>query len=136
MGVNARTFGILFGATYLVLGVVGFVVTGVAEPAAGDTGDTLIGLELNAVHNLVHILIGAALFLAALAGDVVARQIVLLLGAVNVVVGIGGFFVLERPEVNVLAVNVGDNVLHIVSGLLAVAVVAAERGRLAPASLA
>lgn len=136
MGVNARTFGLLFGPVYLAIGVAGFFVTGVSEPAAADTDALLLGLELNAIHNLVHILIGAALLFAGLAGPVVARQVVFLLGAVVLVVGVAGFFVMGRPEINILALNVGDNILHIVSGVAALAVAAIDDTRLAPASLA
>lgn len=129
MGINARTFGLAFGTVYLVVGIVGFFVTGIADPVAADTGHFLVGLRLNAVHNLVHLLIGAALFFAAVAGPFVARQVVFLIGAAYLVVGVGGFFVTGRPEINILALNLGDHILHIVTALLALAVVAVDGSR-------
>ena len=56
----AHTLGPILGATYILLGIVGFFVTGFTGFTA-NTNETLLGLELNVFHNIVHI--GAGLFL-------------------------------------------------------------------------
>ena len=63
-----RVIGLIFGALYIVIGLVGFTATtGVGFFAT--TGGLLLGLfEVNLAHNLAHLVFGAALFVAALAG--------------------------------------------------------------------
>lgn len=62
----ARTFAMVFGLIFLVVGVLGFVPQAMQPPPAGHEGLTmtqnhgmLLGLfHVNMVHNVVHILIG------------------------------------------------------------------------------
>ncbi|SFF25829.1 DUF4383 domain-containing protein [Blastococcus tunisiensis] len=52
--------GLAFGAIYLLIGIIGFFITGFDDFFAHDTGETLLGFEINGMHNVVHIVIGAA----------------------------------------------------------------------------
>ncbi len=52
----------LFGAAYVVIGVIGFFVTGFSN-FVQNTGDSLIGFSINPLHNLVHMTIGAFLLI-------------------------------------------------------------------------
>ncbi len=55
---NARMFALIFGAIYLVIGLLGFVTTG-GSMDASDAAPRLMGLfPINVAHNIVHILIG------------------------------------------------------------------------------
>jgi hypothetical protein len=56
----------LFGALYITIGLLGFVVTGF-DHFLGNTGEKLIGFHINPMHNLVHLTIGA--FLLAMASS-------------------------------------------------------------------
>jgi uncharacterized protein DUF4383 len=65
---GSRTWGELvtavLGAVYLVVGVAGFFVTG-GVGVADTEGSKLLGLfEVNPLHNVVHLAIGAALVVA------------------------------------------------------------------------
>lgn len=123
MTTPARTFSYVFGAVYLIVGLVGFAVTGFNDFAAAD-GEVLLVFELNPLHNIVHLLIGIALLAAAGAGEVTSRQIALLIGAVYAIVGVLGFFITGNETLNILALNVSDNLLHIGTAIIAFVAVA------------
>jgi hypothetical protein len=113
---NVQRFAYGFGAVYLVVGIAGFFVTGF-ENFAGLEGETLILLNVNPLHNLVHAALGV-LWLAAAGRDSTARTISNLIGAVLAIVGILGLFIVNSSA-NILAVNHPDNILHLVTAGLA-----------------
>ena len=108
--------GLAFGAIYLLVGIVGFFVTGFDDFAHHDTNETLLGFEINGMHNVVHILIGVA-------GLVLSRT---LAGARTygwlLAVGYGAAFVYGLlamgKEWDFLSINTADNVLHILTALV------------------
>ncbi|RBY92405.1 DUF4383 domain-containing protein [Blastococcus sp. TBT05-19] len=108
--------GLAFGAIYLLVGIVGFFITGFDDFFAHDSGDMLLFFEINGMHNVVHILIGiAGLALSqTLAG---ARTYGWLLA-----VGYGAAFVYGLlaigKEWDFLSINGADNVLHIATALV------------------
>lgn len=112
-----RLFGFVFGAVYLVVGVAGFTVTGGVGFAATQ-GKALLLFDLNPLHNLVHLAVGALLLLGALVGPTAAKGVNILVGVVYLLVGLAGLFVVGNA-LNFLAINHADNGLHIVTGLLA-----------------
>jgi hypothetical protein len=115
-----RLAGFLFGAVFLLVGVIGFAIT--TEMAFTAThGKNLLFFELNPTHNVVHAGVGIALAGAAGIGEGWARAANTLVGGVYLLVGIAGFF-LTHATVNLLAVNHPDNVLHVLAGLLLVCV--------------
>lgn len=114
----AKTFSYVFGAVYLIVGIVGFAVTGFNDFASAD-GELLLVFELNPLHNVVHLLIGIALLAAAGAGEITSRQITLLVGGVYAVVGVLGFFITGNETLNILALNLADNLLHVGTAIIA-----------------
>ena len=112
--VNQTVAGI-FGAVYLLVGIVGFFVTGFDKFATYNT-DKLLGFQLNPLHNIVHLLVGAVLLYAATRGVAAARSANIAVGGTYLVVGIIGLFILDSSA-NILALNSADNVLHLVSAL-------------------
>ena len=113
----ARTVGTLFGAVYVLVGVVGFAVTSGVGFADND-GKALLGIfELNPLHNVVHVAIGAALIWGAKQGVDAARAIDATVGATYLLVGVVGLFV-TGSAVNILAINHADNALHLASALV------------------
>ncbi len=123
----ATLFAKVFGGLYLLIGLAGFVVTGFDGWFATDTGETLLGFELNPFHNVVHILIGAAL-LAGAGRPRSAKAIAGVVGAAYAVVGIIGFFAVGE-EWNILSLNSADNWLHIGTAVLALLAVGASADR-------
>ena len=107
--------GLAFGAIYLLVGIVGFFITGF-DDFAGHGDHTLLIFDINPLHNIVHILIGVAglLLSRTLAG---ARTYGWLLA-----VGYGAAFVYGLLAVgedwDFLNLNGADNVLHIATALV------------------
>jgi hypothetical protein len=108
--------GLAFGAVYLLVGIVGFFVTGFSDFFAHDTGKNLLFFEINGMHNVVHIVIGVAglLLSRTLAG---ARTYGWLLA-----VGYGAAFIYGLLAIgkdwDFLSINAADNVLHIATALV------------------
>jgi hypothetical protein len=108
--------GLAFGAIYLLVGIVGFFITGFDDFFAHNTNETLLGFEINGMHNVVHILIG-------IAGLVLSRT---LAGARTygwlLAVGYGAAFIYGLLAINkewdFLSINAADNVLHILTALV------------------
>ncbi len=112
-----QLLGMVFGVVYLLVGLVGFLVTNGVGFVARD-GRALLGLfELNPLHNIVHLLVGALLLFGATRGPATAKAVNTLVGAVYLVVGILGLFILQTGA-NILALNGADNVLHLASAAL------------------
>ncbi len=115
-----QTLSLALGAVYLLIGIIGFFVTGFDDFFAHDTGESLLGFEINGFHNVVHIVIGIAGLLLArtLAG---ARTYGWLLA-----VGYGAVFVYGLFAVNAdwdfLSLNWADNILHVVTALAGLAI--------------
>jgi hypothetical protein len=120
-----RQFGYAFGALYVLVGLVGFAVTGGVGFTATD-GAMLGPFEVNPLHNVVHLLVGVALAGGAAAGAAASRTVNMAVGSVYLMVGVIGFFV-HDTGLNILALNVPDHFLHLVSGGLAAGVAAWEQ---------
>src|SRR3954465_5558206 len=112
-----------FGAIYLLIGIVGFFITGFdnffgneVAPGVHHADENLLGFMINPAHNVVHILIGAVgLALSrTLAG---ARTYGWLLA-----VGYGAAFVYGLIAVgkdwDFLNLNAADNVLHLLTAIV------------------
>ena len=55
----AQLLALIIGAVYTLIGIAGFFVTGF-EHFAAETDKTLLGFEINPLHNIVHLAIGLA----------------------------------------------------------------------------
>jgi hypothetical protein len=127
-----RLTAIVVGAAYLLLGAGGFAVTsGIGFFAV--PGGLLLGiLEVNGLHNVVHIVLGAALLLAGVAGAPAAKTVNGVAGAACLVLGLVGLFIVGTPY-NLPAINGVGNVLHFGSSVVLLAVsLGAERGASTP----
>ena len=111
-----RLLASVFGVVYLVVGLAGFVVTGFGDFAGTHTGDKLVFFEINPLHNIVHLAIGALLLIASRAVGT-AKGANTLVGGVYLLVGIVGLFILDSSA-NILSLNGADNVLHLASAIV------------------
>ena len=120
------TVAAVFGAVYALVGLAGFLVS---DTFAETDDNTLLGFEVNNLHNIVHLLIGLAL-LAASRRTESARRLNLLIGGTYVLLGVIGWFV-DDTAANVIALNEPDHLLHLASGavLVGVALGADKRAR-------
>ena len=111
-----RLLAAVFGVVYLLIGLVGFAVTGFSNVASTNTGDNLIVFEINPLHNVVHLAIGV-LLLAASRTVATAKGANTLVGAVYLLVGVLGLFLIDT-DANILSLNGADNVLHLASAVV------------------
>lgn len=115
----AQLFALVFGIVYLLIGVVGFFVTD--NFTGGTSEDTLIIFHVNHVHNIVHLLIGAAWVAASRKHDT-AKTANTAIGVAYLLVAVLGF-IFPEPNfmgdlINVQSGGDPDNFLHLVSGAL------------------
>jgi hypothetical protein len=112
----------LAGAVFVVVAMLGFAVSGGHE-VAGHTGGSLFGLfQVNVLHNLVHLAVGAAMIGAAIAGGGVAKRANTLIGVVYLLLGVVGLFITGDHPANIIALNGPDNGLHLAVGAALVAI--------------
>lgn len=123
-----RLLATVFGAVYLLVGLLGFTVTGGVD--FFDTeGRLVLGLfEVNIFHNVAHLLIGAALLIAGLSNIPASRATNTTVGAAYLLLGVVGLFLIGSAA-NILAINAADNVLHFGSAAVLLAVgLGADKG--------
>ncbi|GAB3611363.1 hypothetical protein GCM10027414_34890 [Humibacter ginsengiterrae] len=112
-----RLLATIFGAVYLLVGLLGFFVTS-GVGFVSTQGGLLLGIfEVNPLHNVAHLLIGAALLIAGLASVPAAKAVNIVIGAAYLLLGIVGFFIANTPA-NVLALNTPDHFLHLASAIV------------------
>ncbi|MCA1645420.1 MAG: DUF4383 domain-containing protein [Chloroflexi bacterium] len=111
MVLGAMKISLVFGVVYLAVGVLGFI-PGITQPSTMPGHGLLLGIfAVNTVHNLAHLVLGAALVWAATAGDHV-RMINKGLAAVFAILVVGS---LIAPIVEGVAINPADTGLHLVT---------------------
>ena len=140
-GTGARPWpqilALVFGAVYLLVGIIGFFITGFGNFFGNANGmpmehdETLLGFMINPMHNVVHILIGVA-------GIALSRT---LSGARTygwlLAVGYGAAFLYGLIAVgkdwDFLNLNWADNVLHLVTALVGLVIALGKVHRVATA---
>jgi hypothetical protein len=123
----SQLLALAIGAIYTLVGILGFLVTGL-EDFAAETDKTLLGFELNPLHNLVHLVIGLA-GLALWRRLDSARLYGWLLAAGYGATFVYGLLAVGNRDINFLSINDADNGLHLVSAIagLAIALWPAQR---------
>ena len=117
----ARQFAIVFGAVYVLVGILGLILP---SPLLGIFG-------VNLLHDIVHLAVGGLWLGAAFGGILGAdspRKASQLIGVVYLLVAILGF-VLPDLMSQLLVINMADNFLHLVTAIAALYV-----GSVAPRS--
>ena len=112
-----RIVATVFGAVYLLVGLLGFAFTGGVSFIATEGGLLLGIFEVNPLHNIAHLLIGAALLIAGLSSVRAAKAVNATVGAVYLLLGVVGFF-LVGTALNILALNTADHFLHLASAVV------------------
>jgi hypothetical protein len=123
----AQIYSLAFGATLLLVGILGFIAEASFDAGANVNGSDLIVFEVNGWHNLVHIasgLVGLALW----RNPASARSFALGFGAVYLVVTLWGF-VDGNDVLGLIPVNGADNVLHLLIALAGIAAGLASTAR-------
>jgi hypothetical protein len=122
----ASLYAGLIGAVLLVAGIIGFFYS--ASFGSPGNVDAVLGiLDVNAWHNLVHILSGVAGLAAYASGPRASRTYALVFGVVYIVVAIYGFIIGNHESIlGFIPVNTEDNILHVILGVLGVGAYAAS----------
>ncbi len=111
-----RLVATIFGAVYLLVGVLGLFVAG--GNFVGQEGGLLLGVfQVNHLHNIAHLLIGVVLLAAGLRNTRAAKAANTAVGAVYLLLGIVGFFIVDTA-LNILALNTADHWLHLASAIV------------------
>jgi hypothetical protein len=113
----ARTVVLVLGAVYVLIGVLGFVpqlVTGETPADMPSAEGNLLGIfPVNWLHNVVHLLIGAALLWGATA-TANAIQVARGVGILYIAVGLLG---LVAPDLfGLMPIGGPDIILHVLTG--------------------
>ncbi|HSE83304.1 MAG TPA: DUF4383 domain-containing protein [Thermodesulfobacteriota bacterium] len=112
----AKKLAWLFGIVFVLVGILGFI----PNPIVGHNAV----FHTNAVHNLVHLIIGVFLIIGGTQGEATASKFLVIFGVVYLLVAILGFFSVDASGrgmlLGLVAINVADNWLHVV---LAVALI-------------
>jgi hypothetical protein len=123
---SVQKASMLMGAVFLLVGVLGFVpgITSNFDQLhfAGHHSEAmLLGLfQVSALHNVVHLLFGAAgLMLARNASS--SKSFLLYGGIIYLVLFIYGLVVPQDSAGNFVPVNMFDNILHLVLGVVMIA---------------
>jgi hypothetical protein len=104
--VSLKTVMLALGVFYVAIGILGFV------PGVTNDG-LLIGIfAVNALHNIVHVALGAALIWGSRTANNMVNQVLAVVFAVLVV----GSFI--APIVEQVPLNPPDTALHLVSALI------------------
>ena len=120
---NAQLFSLVFGAVYVLIGIVGFFTTGF-DHFAEESPDQLIVFALNPLHNIIHIAIGAA-WLFASRDPILAKRVTLAIGIVLSLVTVLGLFELLKI-LSIDRLGEPDNFLHLATAALALYVATSE----------
>ena len=121
-----RIIAFTFGGVYVLVGLLGFFwVNDVPFAGPGNGTNAILGLfEVNPLHNLVHLLIGAALLIAGAGTAASAKAANSTVGAAYLLLGIVGFFLGANHSsgLNFLSLNTADHFLHLASAIVLLAV--------------
>ncbi len=116
----AQIYALAFGATLLLVGLLGFIANSSFDVGSNVNGNNFIVFEVNGWHNLVHIASGLV-GLAMWRNPATARSFALGFGVVYLLVTIIGFAD-GNDVLGLIPVNAADNVLHLAiaaAGILA-----------------
>jgi hypothetical protein len=111
----------VLGIVFTLVGILGFFATSTMHP------NLLLGFGVDVIHNIVHLVIGLAGLAAAFGGW--SRRYNQIFGIIYLVLGVAGLipglYFMSMGDTRLLGltfVNGADNVLHLVVGIVQIAV--------------
>lgn len=105
----------LLGWVFILIGILGFV------PGITSNGMLLGIFAVDTVHNIVHLLSGIVALMFAAKGEMGAKQFSKIFGIVYGLVAVLGFVASDFLN-GILAVNMADNLLHVLLAVIFLAI--------------
>ena len=103
-----KSAAVLFGIVFLLIGILGFV------PGITDHHMLLGIFHVNAAHNVVHLLSGAAALFAGMTSAGASRIYFRVFGVIYGLVAVMGFMVGDGMLLGLISNNTADTWLHVV----------------------
>ena len=108
-----KKVAIVFGVVFVLIGILGFV------PGITTSDGLLLGIfNVNAVHNIVHLLSGIVA-LAAASSEKNSKMYFQIFGVVYALVAVLGFYYQGNEILGLVASNMYDTYLHVLIALVA-----------------
>jgi hypothetical protein len=114
----AQWYCLLAGLSLLLAGIFGFIADSSFDTGDAIQGGSFLGFEVNAIHNLIHLLSGLVLLVAARRRGP-ARAVAIGFGLVYGLVAVIGL-VDGSDVLGLIPINGPDNVLHVALALLGI----------------
>ncbi|BAU49069.1 membrane protein [Sulfurifustis variabilis] len=100
---------VVFGIAFIAAGILGFV------PGITTSDGYLLGIfHVNAAHNVIHLVSGAAALYAGMQSESLSRLYFQVFGVIYALVALLGLFYGREPLLGFIAHNPADVVLHLV----------------------
>ena len=103
-----KSAAVLFGIVFILVGILGFV------PGVTDNQMLLGIFHVNAAHNVVHLLSGAAALFAGMTSAGAARIYFRVFGVIYGLVAVLGFMMGDGMLLGLISNNTADTWLHVV----------------------
>jgi hypothetical protein len=102
-----KTAAVLFGIVFILIGILGFV------PGVTDNQMLLGIFHVNATHNVVHLLSGAAALFAGMTSTGASRIYFRVFGVIYGLVAVLGFMMGDGMLLGLISNNTADTWLHV-----------------------
>jgi uncharacterized protein DUF4383 len=114
---------LVLGALFLVWGIVGFFFLGdpASDLAGRNTNHGLLGLETNALQNVIHVVLGLVA-LASTSNETAMRVGGVVLAVAGAALTVAGVIGLAIPDANVFSQNLPATIVHGVTALVGLAI--------------
>lgn len=113
-----RIVALIIGIVFTLIGLIGFLV------APGMAKGSLLGLDIDLVHNLVHLITGLLGLVAVFSGW--SRLFNRVFGVIYILLGLAGLIYpglyFNGLFLGIMHTNAADHVLHLVTGIIAAGV--------------
>jgi hypothetical protein len=110
----AKTFAMIFGYVFVLVGILGFFSNQIVGRAPGAL------FAADTVHNLVHLVSGIIFLWVAYSAPMKAGAVMKIFGVVYLLVALLGFLTISGTGslLGIMLTNTADNWLHVVLGIV------------------
>jgi hypothetical protein len=113
-----RIVALVIGVVFTLIGIIGFFIAPSMVPGS------LLGFDIDLVHNLIHLITGILALLAVFTGW--SRLFNRIFGVIYLLIGVAGLIYpglyMDGLFLGMMHVNAADHVLHLLTGIIAAGV--------------